>query len=222
MLKKKIVNTVQQLRLASQQMPKIWNGRKSILEMKDADFKQWQQVEWLDSYFKFSCQKHFDGIIDIPGKKYSNTEFDAFREISWDFKVDSVDAETYSLIANDAEGIADTVNDYGSYGMILAIGDIEYDDKGVSFKKWHDELKGRVSKYDTNKINNGVMSRTRIKTFTLEEIHFICFNNETLHQCCGLFQDSLGEIHSNRPKEKEVRIDIGEIPDVAFISTEVF
>ena len=44
----------------------------------------------IDFYFKFLCQKHFDGIIDIPGKKYGTAEFDAFREISWDFKVDQL------------------------------------------------------------------------------------------------------------------------------------
>ena len=152
MLKKKIVDTVQQLRLASQQMPKIWNGRKSILEMKDADFKQWQQIEWLDSYFKFLCQKYFDGIIDMPGKKYNITEFDAFREISWDFRIGSADAETYSCIANNSEAIADTMNDCGSYGMILAIGDIEYDNKETSFKKWHDELKKKPANMTQTKL----------------------------------------------------------------------
>lgn len=219
MLEKMIIDTVEKLRLASQNMPKVWNGRESILEMKSANFGYWRQTEWMDFYFKFLCQKHFTGIIEIPGKKPG---FDAFREISWDFKVDSVDPGAYSVTANDAKTIADTTSDYGYYGIILAIGDMEWDDKKTSFKKWHDELRGKVSKYDTNKINSGIMSRTRKTAFVLEEIHFIFFNNETLHQCCSLFQECFEEIDSSRPKEKEVRIDIGEIPDVAFVSTEVF
>ena len=89
------------------------------------------------------CQKHFTGIIDIPGKKYGITEFDAFREISWDFKVDSVDPGAYSVPANGAGAITDTLSDYGYYGIILAIGDMEFDDKKTSFKKWHDELRGK-------------------------------------------------------------------------------
>lgn len=222
MLEKMIIDTVEKLRLASQNMPKTWEGRASILEMKSANFGYWRQMEWIDCYFKFLCQKHFTGIIDMPGKKYGNTAFDAFRKISWDFKVDSVDPGTYSVPANDAEGIADTISDYGYYGIILAIGDMEYDDEETSFRKWHDELRGKVSKYDTNKINGGIMSRTRKITFVLEEIHFICFGNETLHQCCGLFRDSFGETDSNRSKEKEVRVDIGKIPDDAFIVPENF
>ena len=222
MLEKKIIDTVKKLRLASQNMPKVWDGRKSILEMKDANFEHWRQREWLEFYFKFLCEKHFDSVIDMPGKKYSNTEFNAFREISWDFKVDSVDAGAYSVTANDAKAIEATLSGYNYYGMILAIGDMEFDDKETSFKKWHDELREKVSKYDANKINSGIMSRTRKTVFTLKEIHFICFNSETLHQCCGLFQDGFGETDGNRPNRREVRIDIGEIPDIAFIPTEEF
>ncbi len=222
MVEKKIVDTVEKLRLASHNMPKTWDGRESILEMKEAGFKYWRHTEWMDFYFKFLCQKYFTEIIDLPGKKYGITEFDAFSEISWDFKADSVNRGTYSVTANDAEGIANTISDYGYYGIILAIGDIKFDDKETSFKKWHDELRGEVSKYDSNKINRGIMSRTRKIIFILEEIHFICFNNETIHQCCGLFRDSFGATGSSKPKRKEVRIDIGEVPNASVVTTEIF
>ena len=222
MVEKKIVDTVEKLRLASHNMPKVWDGRESILEMKDAGFKYWRQMEWMDFYFPFLCQKHFTGIIDIPGKKYGITEFDAFSEISWDFKADSVNPGAYSVPANDAEGIANTISDYGYYGIILAIGDIKFDDKETSFKKWHDNLREEVSKYDANKINSRIMSRTRKIIFILEEIHFICFNNETIHQCCGFLQDCAIEADSNGLKRKEVVIDINEIPDVSLVATEEF
>ena len=222
MREKKIIDTAEKLRLAFHNMPKVWDGRESILEMKSANFRYWRQMEWMDFYFTFLCQKHFTGIIDIPGKKYGITEFDAFSEISWDFKVDSIDSGAYSVAANDADAIEDTLHDYGYYGTILAIGDMEFDDEETSFKKWHDELRGQVSKYDTNKINSGIMSRIRKTTFTLKEIHFICLNSETLHQCCGLFQGHFRETDRNRAKRKDVRIDIGEISDVAFVTTENF
>lgn len=222
MLEKMIIDTAEKLRLASQSMPKVWDGRESILKMKDTGFKYWRQAEWIEFYFKSLCQKHFAGIIDMPGKKYGNTEFDAFREISWDFKVASIDPDSYSVTANNAEAIANTLNDYGYYGIILAIGDLKYDDKEASIKKWHDELRGKISKYDTYKINSGIMSQTRKRAFTLEEIHFICFNSEALHQCCGLFRDCFGEADRNGSKRKEVRIDIGEIPHASFVITERF
>ena len=222
MLEKKIVDTVEKLRLASHNMPKTWDGRESILEMKDTGFKDWKQMEWIDFYFKFLGQKYFGSIIEMPGKQHSITGFDAFGEISWDFKADAIDPGAYSVHANDGEAIADTLRDYNYYGIILAIGNMEYDDEKTSFKKWHDELRGKVSKYDSNKINSGIMSRTRKTAFVLEEIHFISFDNETLHQCCSFLQDCAIETDSNGLKRKEVVIDIDEIPDVALVATEEF
>lgn len=155
MLEKKIIDTIEKLQLASQSMPKVWEGKESILEMKDAGFKQWRQIEWLNSYFKFLCQKYFVDIIDIPGKKYGVTEFDAFREISWDFKAHAANTTNHTVITNDAEAIINTISDYGHYGVILAIGEVEYNDEEKTFKKWHDVLKEGISKYEVNRINRG-------------------------------------------------------------------
>ncbi len=221
MLERMIIDIVEKLRLASQNMPTVWDGRESILEMKGADFKHWKQMEWMDFYFKFLCQKYFGSIIDIPGKKYGITEFDAFGEISWDFKVDSIDHGAYSVTANDAEAITDTLSGHGCYGIILAIGNIEFDDKETSFKKWHNELRGEVSKYETNKINSGIMARTRKTAFTLEEIYFVCFDSKALQKCCGMLQDSFGNTGS-KLKRKEIIIDICKIPNASLVATEIF
>ena len=218
---KKIIDPVEKLRLASQSMPKVWDGRESILEMKDTGFEYWRQVEWIEFYFKFLCQKHFAGIIDMPGKKYGNTGFDAFGEISWDFKVQAANTISYDIITNDAEIIADVIHTHGYYGIILAIGNVEYDEV-KTFKKWHDKLRKEVCEYETNRINRGVMSRTRKTAFVLEEIHFIYFDSEALHRCCGLLQDSFGGTGSNRPKRGEIIVDIRKIPDASLIAKEVF
>ena len=221
MLERMIIDTVEKLRLTSRNMPKVWDGRESILEMKDANFKYWKQMEWMDFYFKFLCQKHFIDIIDTLGKKYGITEFDAFREISWDFRVDSIDPSAYSVTANDAKAIADTLHDYGYYGTMLAIGDMEYDDEETTFKKWHDELRGKVSKYDTKKINGGIMSRTRKTEFILLEIHFVCFDPETLSQCSSSFQKGFRNADGS-PRREKVTVNIRKVPNTALIATEIF
>ena len=58
MLEKMIIDTAEKLRFASQSMPKVWDGRESILEMRDTGFEYWRQEEWIEFYFKFLCQKH--------------------------------------------------------------------------------------------------------------------------------------------------------------------
>ncbi|RKU22722.1 hypothetical protein C6499_19585 [Candidatus Poribacteria bacterium] len=221
MLEKMIIDTAEKLRLASQSMPKIWDGRESILEMRDIGFKYWRQVEWIEFYFKFLCQKHFAGIIDMSSEIYKNTRFDAFREIPWDFKAQAANTVNYNIITNDVEGIADAINTHGYYGIILAIGDVEYDET-KTFKKWHDKLRKDICEYETNRINRGVMSRTRKTAFVLEEIHFICFDGETLRGCCGLLQDSVGRTGSNRLKRGEIIVDIRKIPDASLIAKEIF
>ena len=221
MLETKIIDTVKKLRLASQNMPKIWDGRKSILEMKDTGFKQWRQIEWLESYFKFLCQKHFDCIIDMHGKKYSNTEFDAFHEISWDFKVQAANTTTYGIIANGVEAIANTINDYGYYGIILAIGEVEYNDQEKTFKKWQNWLTLKQYRYELNRINRGAMSKYRKTGFVLSEIHFICLNSKTLNQCSGFFQEGFRNTDSS-PRHLKVMINIRKIPNAALVATEIF
>ena len=44
-LEKMIIETVEKLRFASRNMPKVWDGKESVLEMKDADYKHWKQTE---------------------------------------------------------------------------------------------------------------------------------------------------------------------------------
>lgn len=145
MINQEIIDTIERLQNASRNMPKIWDGRSAILEMKEAGSKQWRQMEWMGFYFEFLCENHFDAIIDMPGKKYGNTRFDAFREISWDFKTHAANTTNHTVITNDAKAIVNTISDYDYYGVILAIGEVEYNDEEKTFKKWHDELKGELA-----------------------------------------------------------------------------
>lgn len=220
MINEKIVDTVEKLQNASQNMPKVWDGRSAILEMKEGGSTQWRQMEWMGFYFEFLCETRFDGIIDMPGKKYGNTTFDAFYEISWDFKTHAANTTRHDVVTNDVEAIVNTINDYGYYGMILAIGEVKYNDEERSFKKWHDELKEGISKYETNRINRGAMSRRRKTEFILSEIHFICLNSETLDQCSSLYHQ--GRNSNGKPRPPKFNVNIQKIPDSALVATEEF
>ena len=216
-----IVDTAEKLRLASQSMPKVWNGRESILKMRDTGFKYWRQEEWIEFYFKFLCQKHFAGIIDMPGKKYNNTEFDAFREISWDFKAHAANTTNHTVITNDAETIVNTISHYGYYGVILVIGEVDYNDEERIFRKWQNRLISKQYRQEINRINKGAMSRYYKIGFVLSEIHFICLNGETLNQCSGLFQTGFRNTDGSSKRTK-ITINIHKIPDAALVATEIF
>ena len=100
-----------------------------------------------------------------------------------DFKTHAANTTNHRVITNDTEAIVNTISDYGYYGIILAIGEVEYNDEERTFKIWHDELKEGISKYEVNRINRGAMSRRRKTEFVLSEIHFVCFDTNTLSQC---------------------------------------
>ena len=50
-----------------------------INTIKQGDCIELRQMEWMGFYFEFLCFQNYANIIDMPGKKYGNTEFDAFK-----------------------------------------------------------------------------------------------------------------------------------------------
>ena len=213
-----LANTLQN---AARQIPKHWDGREAILEMKNSGSRQWRQMEWMGFYFEFLCDKTFASILDMPGKSYGRSKFDAFRKISWDFKTHAANTTNHAIITNDTEAIEQTIDEHGHYGLILAIGEVEYNDEERTFKRWHDELKGGKSAYERNRIERGVMSRRRKTEFVLSEIHFVCLDDETLNQCSGSFQTGFRN-SDGRPRRPKVTVRIDRLPDEAILATERF
>ena len=175
MLNQKIVDTTESLRLASRNIPKIWDGRDAILEMKEGGSRNWKQTEWQGWYFQYLCESLFEGILDMPGEKYGSVEFDAFSEITWDFKSHASNSKARNIICNDTEATLNTIDDYGYYGIILAVGEAEYNDEDGTFRTWHQDLKGKPSKYTQDREKRGAKPKIRKTEFVLSEIRFVLF-----------------------------------------------
>ncbi len=169
-------------------VPKNWDGKKSILEMKNNNSFHWRQMEWMGFYFEFICEKFLKDIMKIPGPKYDNVEFDGFKNIPWDFKTHAINTSSHQIIVNDSVAISKAIEEYGSIGLILALGEVKYNDEKRTFQKWHQKLKGGKSEYEKNRIKRGAWSRLRKVNFELKQISFICITEETLEKC-GAFQN---------------------------------
>lgn len=221
MLNQKIVDTAEALRLASRNIPKIWDGRKAILEMKEGGSKNWRQTEWQGWYFQYLCESLFEGILDMPGKKYGNAEFDAFSGITWDFKSHASTSKNRNIICNDTEATLTTIADYGYYGIILAVGEAEYNDEDGTFRRWHQDLSGKKSKYVLEQEKKDGKSRIRKIKFVLSEIRFLCFDFEALRQCGVSFQEGFRNANGS-PRRVKVAINTRKVPDDVFIATEIF
>lgn len=127
--------------------PTVWDGRASIVQMKDEGYPHWKQMEWIGFYFQFLCGRRLASIMQIPGPGYGNASFDGFKIIPWDFKAHAMNTSSHQVIVNDREAIASAINDYGAVGLILALGRVMYNDEDRTFQKWHEELKGGKSNY---------------------------------------------------------------------------
>jgi len=192
-------------------IPKIWDGRKSILEMKDASYPHWKQMEWIGFYFQFLCEKYLSNIMKIPGPRYGRVEFDAFKNIPWDFKAHAVNTSSHEIIVNDSEATANGIKDYVEVGLILALGKVLYNDEDRTFQKWHEKLKGGKSKYVIERIKRGAWSRIRKVSFDLQQISFIRITDETLIRC-GSFQRDFRNARG-QPRREKVLLNLEKIDE---------
>ncbi len=192
-------------------LPKIWNGKKSILEMKHAHYNQWRQTEWMGFYFQFLCEEHLKikNVLEIPGPKYDNVKIDALGRFPWDFKAHAINTSAHQIIVNDKKAIAKAIKDYKKVGVVLALGEVEYNDAKRNFQKWHEKLKGGLSKYSKERIKRGAWSRLRKVEFNLKQICFISIDNKTL-KSAGLFQKDFRNANGSLRNEK-ILIDLEKL-----------
>lgn len=66
-----IFDKINQIGEILKNIPKLWDGRESILEMKEVGYPHWRQMEWMGFYFQFLCGKLLSNIMNIPGPKYN-------------------------------------------------------------------------------------------------------------------------------------------------------
>ena len=192
-------------------VPKRWDGKQSILHMRDNGCRNWRQMEWIGFYFQFLCEQKLAKIVQVPGPTYGNVRFDAFCEIPWDFKAHAINTSSHEIIVNDSEATALAIRQFGEVGLVLALGQVTYNDEARSFQTWHNELKGGKSKYELDRIKRGALSRLRKVAFDLQQISFIRLTDSTLVKC-GSFQSDFRNA-DGRPRRAKVLIDLEQLDE---------
>lgn len=201
-------------------LPRIWNGKKAILEMKDENYNHWKQMEWIGFYFEFLCQKYLKEIMKFYKIKYGKTSFDGFLDVPFDFKAHAINTESHQVIINDTEATIKAIERYGCVVAIMALGEVEYNDEERTFQKWHEKLKGGKSRYELERIKRGAMSRLRKVEFNLKEIIFIKINKGTLERS-GSFQKNFRNADGS-PRRSKVLLNLENLNDKEIISRITF
>ncbi len=193
-----------------QGLPKVWEGKLSILEMKQNNCHNWKQLEWPGWYFQFKCEEILaqNNFFKIPGPKYGKVEFDGVKNIPWDFKAHTLQTNKspQKIPTNGWDETSQAILQYGEVGFIIANGSAQFDDMNQTFKKWHDALKGKASDYELKRIQRGATSRKRKTIFTLESIVFAFLNKETI-QTCSQFQKGMRNANG-KPRKAKVMLDL--------------
>lgn len=192
-------------------VPTQWNGKDVILEMKETGYPHWRQMEWIGFYFQFLCEKHLKGIFQFQTPQYDKVAFDGFYKIPFDFKAHAINTSNHQVIVNDSVAISQGIRAYGAVGLILALGEVIYNDTDRTFQRWHEELKGGLSKYTQERIKRGAWSRLRKQCFSLKQISIIEITDKTLIKC-GSFQENFRN-SDGRPRRKKVLLDLEKLDE---------
>ena len=160
-------------------IPQVWDGRKCILELKEAHYN-WKQLEWIGWYFEYKARSVLINTIGGEiGPTFGNTTFDYKKEFVWDFKSHPVNSTGHPwAIMNDCEAVQSCIQDYHGLGFVIALGNAIYNDEDQSFKIWHDKLKGGKSKYELERIKRGARSRKRKTSFELSDYLVLFFSKK--------------------------------------------
>ena len=199
-----------------------WDGKKSIVEMRDANARHWRQMEWIGWYFQWKAfQLLTSAIGGGAGPRYSTSDFDYSRDCVWDFKAHVSNAGKPWAILNDANAIEGCIAEHGSVGFIIAAGPAFYNDVQQTFKTWHNSIMEKQSKYVLQGIASGRSSRRRKTLFVLGDILLFRLDAETLARgrTEGWIKGfQLGMVNSNgKPRPSKVQVHLGKMPPFLFL-----
>lgn len=160
--------------------PSYLDGKQCVTEMKNAGDRNSNQMYWHGWFCQYWCKEHFKYTMIVPSPisyKNGKVRFDAFfNNCDIDFKAHDEREEIIPL--NDTQGILEAITKIGKVRFIIFLGRLIPDSDG-SFKRWHDQLKGGLSKYELDRVKRGAKSRGRFKAFEVNRISMFDIDEES-------------------------------------------
>jgi len=188
-------------------VPKYWDGKSCVLELKEADYN-WRQMEWWAFYFEYKVKNILVDKFTFPGDRYDNVTFDLKGLINWDLKAKAIKSDDHKVILNDKSAMEQSIEKTGYHGEIIALCDVEYNDLDRGFQKWHNELKGGKSKYELEREARTSVSRYRKTKAYLTEIVLIIFTKDDLDILSLMKQ---GRNSNGQPRPEKYMLDLETI-----------
>jgi len=164
------------------------------------NYQHWRQMEWIETYFNYLCERKLSSLLQIPGPVYHQMSFSALFEIPWIFKVYIENIGNQRIILADADLITQGMSDFQQIGIIIAAGIVKYcgNKDSESIDKIKTAQKKEVMKKELRQHS----------IFNLKNINFISFSFDSI-QKCETFQPG-----GMRIKEKSREKILLNIPDI--------
>lgn len=188
-------------------LPRVWEGKKSVLELKEANYN-WRQMEWWAFYFEHLCHQRLAGVFQIPGERFGTVGFDLRGCVNWDMKAKAIKSDDHKCILNDCSAIDATIAKYGEHGVLIALCDVEYNDVNRTFQKWHSELKGGLSAYEKERRTRTEVSRYRKTRAELAELLFLRFDKAAVARLGRMNQ---GRNSNGAPRPPKYMLDLEDV-----------
>ena len=192
------------------QIPTTWDGKKCILELKEADYN-WRQMEWWAFYFEYKARQLLKKCFTVPGDRFGNVTFDLKGSINWDFKSSAIKTNNHTVILNDKEAMDYSVKKDSYHGEIIALCDVEYNDADRTFQKWHTELKGGKSEYEEERERRTSVSRYRKTKAEVTEILLMILNANDLKDLPLMHQ---GRNSDGSPRKVKYMLNLENIENI--------
>lgn len=187
-------------------LPTHWDGKKSVLEMKEAAYN-WRQMEWWAFYFELLfrranvARQHFA----IPGERINSVRFDLTGCMNWDMKAKAIKSDSHVAILNDIAAVDATIAKFGHYGAIVALCDVEYNDASRTFQRWREALQGGKSAYQKERETRTEVSRYRKTKAVLREVLFLCVDAKSVKKL-GMMKQ--GRNSNAKPRPPKYMVDL--------------
>jgi len=197
-------------------IPRNWDGKACILQMRDENCRNWKQMEWIGWFFQHICEISLREVFAMPSaiNPTENVSFDGSAEgINYDFKahawIVAGGKRMNSIILNDKEAMDASIHKYGRHGLLLALLDCEYDQDG-RFKAWHDSLKGEVSDYVKEGIAKKRRSRKRKLNAKVVKYVMLTINKDNIGK---LGHHKQGKNSDGRPRKVKYLLKLDQLED---------
>jgi len=176
------------------------------------NYLHWRQMEWVEAYFNYLCEKMLLDLIDISETVVFQNNFTMIMKIPFIFKAYIKNTGNQKIILSDAKLMTQMLANVPEIGVIIANGIIDYPLPKKEEKRLNHSIKN-----EKEKIENLEKELRQHSEFKLEKIHFVPISPD-FFETCETFRPKDSKIEGYL-REKIV-IEIPKINDKAIYSID--